>query len=72
MRRTRGIKKAITDYWYAYYAAQHCTLCGNCGVIDTRGVRTPAGVLVGRLNYCLCPNGQLLRYHDPKGLEGKQ
>jgi hypothetical protein len=48
--------------WFADYCnGSHCTLCGNYGVIDTRDVRTPGGVLVGRLNYCLCPNGQALK-----------
>jgi hypothetical protein len=52
---------AITDYWYKYYFDHHCTLCGNSGRIDTRGVRTAAGIPVGRVNYCICPNGQALR-----------
>lgn len=52
---------AITDYWHEHYATGHCTLCGNRGIIDTRGVRTPAGVQVGRLNWCICPNGQTIR-----------
>lgn len=50
-----------TEYWYKHYCAEHCTLCGNIGVIDTRNVRTRAGVVVGRLNWCICPNGQKLR-----------
>ena len=37
------------------------TTCGNHGWIDTRGTRTPAGKDVGRVNYCICPNGQQLR-----------
>lgn len=52
---------AITNYWHKHYATDHCTLCGNRGVIDSRGVATPAGLVVGRLNWCLCPNGQALR-----------
>lgn len=51
----------VTDYWLTYYASDHCTLCGNTGVIDTRGVCTPAGVPVGRCNWCICPNGQAMR-----------
>jgi dCMP deaminase len=51
----------ITAYWLEHYATEHCTLCGNRGVIDSRGVMTPGGHLVGRLNYCICPNGQALR-----------
>ena len=51
----------ITDYWYAFFAGEHCTLCGNSGKIDTRGVKTAAGLEVGRVNFCICPNGQCLR-----------
>jgi hypothetical protein len=51
----------VTNYWHAFYATEHCTLCGNHGVIDSRGVKTPAGYEVGRLNWCICPNGQALR-----------
>lgn len=52
---------SLTDYWLRSYAADHCTLCANHGIIDSRGLLTPAGVRVGRLNYCICPNGQALR-----------
>lgn len=56
--------EVVVDYWYEHYTSSHCTLCGNHGIIDTRGVRTPAGVEVGRLNYCICPNGQVMRRHN--------
>ena len=40
----------------------HCGLCGNSGVIDTRGVMfTPAGVECGVLAFCICPNGRLYK-----------
>lgn len=52
----------VVDYWYAYYQDGHCTLCGNLGWIDSRGVKTPAGVEVGRVNWCICPNGQAIRH----------
>ena len=51
----------VTEYWLEHYATDVCTLCGNHGVIDTRGVKSPNGIDVGRLNYCICPNGQALR-----------
>ena len=52
----------IDGYWVKHYAGSHCTLCGNHGVIDTRATAvTPAGYWVGRLNFCICPNGQSLR-----------
>jgi hypothetical protein len=63
--------EAITEYWLKHYCSGHCTLCGNCGIIDTRGVKTPTGLDVGRLNYCLCPNGQVLRRHTCV-LEGRK
>lgn len=55
------MSEAVTKYWVEHYATEHCTLCGNRGVIDTRGVKTPAGIVVGRLNWCICPNGQKIR-----------
>jgi len=51
----------VIDYAMENYVTDHCTLCGNHGVIDSRGTRTSAGKHVGRLNYCICPNGQTLR-----------
>jgi len=41
-----------------YFTAGDCTLCGNRGIIDTRGVKTADGIEVGARNFCLCPNGQ--------------
>lgn len=54
----------VTNYWHEFYCNSHCTLCGNKGFIDTRGVTTCSGVRVGRVNYCICPNGQLMRKHS--------
>ena len=51
----------LSDFWLKWYCDFHCTLCGNVGIIDSRGVRTPAGVPVGRLNWCICPNGTTMR-----------
>jgi len=45
--------------WMEFADGDHCGLCGNTGVIDTRGrVETPAGVPCGVLRFCLCPNGR--------------
>lgn len=55
--------EAITDYYFKHYAGRHCSLCGNSGIIDTTGVKTPRGIPVGKKNYCICPNGQALRFH---------
>jgi len=37
-----------------------CGLCGNTGVIDTRGtVKTPSGEPAGGVRaWCICPNGR--------------
>lgn len=57
--------KAITKYWLDHYSNDKnclCSLCGNSGVIDTRLTAiSAAGVNSGRLNYCICPNGQIMR-----------
>lgn len=53
----------VTKYWLKHYVNQgHCSLCGNSGFIDTTGVTTAAGRSVGRKNYCICPNGQCIRF----------
>ncbi len=52
----------VKNYWVAFYVNKGlCSLCGNKGMIDTRGVTSPAGVECGRINYCICPNGQNMR-----------
>lgn len=55
------IAEKLTDYWRKHYATDHCTLCGNRGIIDTSSAITAAGLRVGRTNYCICPNGQAMR-----------
>ena len=61
-----GKNEDVLDYWQTFYATCHCTICGNSGIIDSRGICTPGGLSVGRLNWCICPNGQALRM----GIEG--
>ena len=56
----------VTEYWHRYYVSQDgcghtCSLCANTGVIDTRGLKFRKKEVVGRLNFCICPNGQALR-----------
>ena len=59
--------KSVTRYWMEFYPETHtgmglCTLCGNTGQIDTSQTAiSPRGINVGRLNFCICPNGQALR-----------
>jgi hypothetical protein len=52
------------DYWMKYCVGTLCSLCGNSGIIDTTGVTSAAGILVGRKNYCICPNGQSMRKQE--------
>jgi hypothetical protein len=63
-----AIKAAVTDYWldgYVNRAVHLCGLCGNRGMIDTRGrAISHAGIDAGGLHYCICPNGQA--YHANK------
>ena len=50
--------------WLAEFVSDsgHCCLCGNHGVIDTRGkVFTPAGFECGKRVHCICPNGRQIR-----------
>lgn len=54
----------LSDFWFENFISpnHHCGICGNWGVIDTRGkVFTPAGVECGIRTYCLCPNGQVMK-----------
>ena len=60
-KKIRAKHYIVTRYWLDYYADFACTLCGNSGEIDTTGVKTAAGHSVGRKNFCICPNGQMMR-----------
>lgn len=59
-------KKALYDFWRSEYLGGegqwgpcHCGICGNSGVIDTRGkAYTAAGVHCGIKAFCICPNGR--------------
>lgn len=54
-------KNQLTDFWASEFSGAEglCCLCGNSGVIDTRGkVHTMAGVACGDRVFCICPNGR--------------
>lgn len=61
----------ITEYAIRYYMHESgiCSLCGNSGFIHTQGISSYAGVLVGRTNYCICPNGQSTRARTGKSAD---
>ncbi len=51
----------IEDVWKEFLHPEYqlCGLCGNSGVIDTRGrAISGAGYDAGILAFCLCPNGR--------------
>lgn len=55
---------SVTKYWEKHYSHEKtgcCTICGDWGIIDSRPITTPAGASVGKLLYCICPNGMALR-----------
>ena len=57
-------KNQLADLWVAEFLSDnhHCSLCGNSGMIDTRGkVFTPAGVECGKRSHCICPNGRAIK-----------
>lgn len=60
--------KAVVEYWLKYYVNKGlCCLCGNVGMIDTRGRAISfAEVDAGKVTYCICPNGQKRREFDPE------
>ena len=65
----RDDNPALTAYWLDHYAdtaTVFCTLCANTGQIDTtRTAISATGARPGRVNFCLCPNGRILRrMHD--------
>jgi len=57
----------VVEYWGENYTSDPngiCTLCGNMGIIDTtNSAISPTGLRVGKKHYCICKNGQTLRYY---------
>jgi hypothetical protein len=61
------VSENIKDIWATEYSPKSlCCLCGNHGVIDTRGaVFTPAKYDSGAKVFCICPNGRDLKEKFP-------
>jgi hypothetical protein len=55
--------RSIKDLWAAEFSRRgHCCLCGNSGIVDTRGkVFTAAGTECGDKVWCICPNGRAMK-----------
>lgn len=49
------------ELWLEYVVKGKCSICANSSIIDSRGRKTPAGVEVGTLSWCICPNGRHLK-----------
>lgn len=49
--------------WREYVGPEGlCGLCGNHGIVDTKGVTfSPVGVPCGVRRWCICPNGRALK-----------
>ena len=64
-------KNQLSNLWIEEFGKKgHCCLCGNRGIIDTRGrIFTPAGRECGDVVFCICPNGRAWKKQDPKALE---
>jgi hypothetical protein len=73
MPKEKGLptKTQVANFWMRDYASTgHCVLCGNHGIIDTRGkVFTAAGYECGDRVFCICPNGQIMRKHTNNNVQ---
>jgi hypothetical protein len=61
--KQKKIDKVINNYWMDNYTENGlCILCGNHGIIDTSQTAISAAkVRCGKVTYCICPNGQILK-----------
>lgn len=59
-------KNQLANLWVKNYSKRGlCVLCGNHGIVDTRGkLFSPAGVECGDKVFCICPNGQIMQRYD--------
>jgi hypothetical protein len=57
-----AIEGIVSAYWEQFYLSSDCIcmLCGGCGEVETIATNRD-GLLMEYKNYCICPNGQVLR-----------
>lgn len=66
------LKKPITDYWLKNYVKPYkecilCVLCANTGLLKLHPRIIKEGYAKrGEETYCVCPNGQTIRFIDQK------
>ena len=55
-------REHLTELWADEYIRRgRCGLCGNNGIVDTRGrAISPTGVDCGDRFFCICPNGRIM------------
>jgi len=80
-RRLRAVGDRFVsadDLWWEFvwkgtfrgHHSEHCGLCGQVGIIDTRGrAVTPAGVSCGVVRFCICPNGRSMKKQIPEATD---
>jgi hypothetical protein len=56
-------KNQLANLWHKEYSKRgFCVICGNDGIIDTRGkTSSPSGFEYGTKVFCICPNGRVLK-----------
>ena len=57
----KGYEAGKKELWLEFVNKNLCSLCGNSGIIDTTDVVSPGGIECGRKNYCICPNGRIIK-----------
>lgn len=67
------MKTKANRLWQEFRTDEVCGLCGNQGIIDTRGhIKTPRGDATGIRAWCICPNGRAMKKaYGWEGLDGK-
>lgn len=54
-------KKLLSEIWKEeYQTLGFCIICDNSGIIDTRD-KVFAGYSIGRISFCICPNGRIMK-----------
>lgn len=64
MTKPPKITEAQLDHFWLdeFSIGGFCCLCGNKGMIDTRGrVSSPNGIECGAEVFCICPNGRKIK-----------
>lgn len=58
------VRDEADEAWLEFRDRMLCGLCANTGIVNTRGMRSPAGVTCGVRTFCICPNGRAMKQQD--------